>query len=173
MTELGEFRDGKDAFFKSDDDSPLTSGQKQNFEGLKYYPENERLRFEVDVEVFMNQNVMQMATSTGEVAAYQRWGIFRFEVDGQEASLTLYRDLQMGMLFLPFVDATAVEETYGSGRYLEPEIIGNDRIRIDFNLAYNPYCAYNQNWSCPIPPDENHVDVLIRAGEKIPSFTIH
>ena len=173
MTELSDYRDGKDAFFKAEADSPLTQEQKQSFKGLEYYSENENLRFEADVEVFVNQNVMQMATSTGDVAAYQRWGIFRFDVDGEEASLTLYRDLQMGILFLPFIDGTAVVETYESGRYLEPEIIGEDRIRIDFNLAYNPYCAYNENWSCPIPPDENHVNVAIRAGEKIPSFKKH
>ena len=81
MTDLGDYRDGKDAFFKTDTDSPLTPEQKQSFKGLEYYSENEKLRFEVDVEVFVNQNVMQMATSTGDVAAYQRWGIFRFDVD--------------------------------------------------------------------------------------------
>ncbi len=69
--------------------------------------------------------------------------------------------------FLPFADALAGDETYGAGRYLEPEPAGDDRLLIDFNLAYNPYCAYNPNWSCPITPAENRLKVAIRAGEKV------
>ncbi len=70
-------------------------------------------------------------------------------------------------IFLPFVDSQAGKGTYGAGRYLDPEQLPNGKFLIDFNLAYNPYCAYNENWNCPIPPTENKLDVPIRAGEKI------
>ena len=71
-----------------------------------------------------------------------------------------------GDFFLPFVDATAPDETYGAGRYLDIEPIGDGKFLIDFNYAYNPYCAYNDKWSCPIPPKENRLKVRIEAGEK-------
>ena len=72
-----------------------------------------------------------------------------------------------GELFLPFADATSGVETYGAGRYLEPEALPDGRMSVDFNYAYNPYCAYNERWSCPITPAENRIDVPIRGGERI------
>lgn len=166
MTELEEFRAQKDQFFGQHPQSPLTPGQQAHFDGLAYYPENPGLLVEAPVEEFPDKDVIQMTTSTGGVASYERWGQFSFDVDGQEARLTLYRDLDRGDLFLPFVDSKAGEETYGAGRYLEPELVDAQNVVIDFNLAYNPYCAYNENWSCPIPPFENRLQVPIQAGEK-------
>jgi uncharacterized protein (DUF1684 family) len=99
------------------------------------------------------------------VQRYHRYGRFTFEVDGQPAELTIFAG-EHGY-FLPFVDALANQETYGAGRYLEPEPLGGNRFRVDFNLAYNPYCAYNPNWSCPLTPFENRVKVEVRAGEKM------
>jgi uncharacterized protein (DUF1684 family) len=86
-------------------------------------------------------------------------------VDGQEAELTLYASPHG--FFLPFADSLAGTETYGAGRYLEPEPVGNGKFLVDFNLAYNPYCAYNEAWACPITPWENRLRVPIRAGEKV------
>jgi uncharacterized protein (DUF1684 family) len=97
------------------------------------------------------------------VQHYRRFGRFTFTVDGQEAQLTIFTDGQG--YFLPFVDAQAGKETYGAGRYLEPEPLPNGKFLVDFNLAYNPYCAYNENWSCPLTPAENRLKVAIRAGE--------
>jgi uncharacterized protein (DUF1684 family) len=88
-----------------------------------------------------------MQTSTGDVRTCQRYGRFTFSVDGQEASLTIYSG--DNGYFLPFVDALAGTETYGAGRYLEPEPLGGGVFLVDFNLAYNPYCAYGDQWSCP------------------------
>jgi uncharacterized protein (DUF1684 family) len=87
-------------------------------------------------------------------------------VDGQEAALTIYRDDE-GEYFLPFADALAGHETYGAGRYLEPLDLEDGKVRVDFNYAYNPYCAYNEGWSCPLTPRENRLKVPIRAGEKV------
>jgi uncharacterized protein (DUF1684 family) len=104
-----------------------------------------------------------MQTTTGDVQDYQRFGRFHFVADGQPAALTIYQS-EFGY-FLPFVDALAGSETYGAGRYLEPEEMADGRFLVDFNLAYNPYCAYNENWSCPITPSENRIKVPVRAGE--------
>lgn len=165
MTPLQDFRREKDAFFQSHPQSPLTPEQKRAFKELNYFPENPALRLEVTVEEFNPQATVTMQTSTGEVREYQRFGKFRFAVDGQEAELTVYSG-EHGF-FLPFVDSLAGTETYGAGRYLEPEPLGGGNFRVDFNLAYNPYCAYNDAWSCPLTPFENRVKVAVRAGEKL------
>jgi hypothetical protein len=96
---------------------------------------------------------------------YERVGKIRFTVDGEPAELTVFRN-EHGY-FLPFADALAGQETYGAGRYLEPEVLPDGRLHVDFNYAYNPYCAYNELYSCPITPPENRLQVPIRAGEKI------
>jgi hypothetical protein len=132
---------------------------------LQYFPENEALRLEVQTEPLLDQQPMQMQTSTGGVQTYVRHARFKFQVNRQEAELTIYQN-ENGY-FLPFVDALAGTETYPAGRYLEPEQLPGNRFLVDFNLAYNPYCAYNEMWSCPITPAENRLKVPIRAGEKL------
>jgi uncharacterized protein (DUF1684 family) len=163
---LAEFRRQKDEFFKHDPQSPLTREQKRKFTGLSYFPENPALRFDVEVEPFEAQETIEMQTTTGDVQVYRRYGRFHFQVDGQDAALTIYSN-EYGY-FLPFVDSLANQETYPAGRYLEPEPLANGKFMVDFNLAYNPYCAYNERWSCPLTPFENRLKVPIRAGEKIP-----
>jgi hypothetical protein len=106
-----------------------------------------------------------MQTSTGDVQVYERFGRLIFKVDGQPAELTIYHS-DSGW-FLPFVDSLAGKETYPAGRYLEPVYLEAGRFQVDFNLAYNPYCAYNDYWSCPLTPFENRLRVPIRAGEKL------
>jgi len=165
MSDLYDFRAEKDQFFASHPQSPLTAAQKQEFKGLTYFPENEGLRLEVEVQKFPQKNVVEIQTSTGEVRIYNRFGRFYFEIDGQEASLTIY-NTDFGY-FLPFVDSLANTETYGAGRYLEPEPLENGIFLVDFNMSYNPYCAYNELFSCPLTPFENRIKVPIRAGEKM------
>jgi len=165
MSELTAFRAEKDNFFKHHPQSPLTPEQRRDFASLQYFPENDALQLEVQVERLFDQQPMQMQTSTGGVQAYVRYGKFKFEVDGQPAELTIYQN-ENGY-FLPFVDSLAGKETYPAGRYLEPEPLPGDRFLVDFNIAYNPYCAYNEMWSCPITPAENRLKVPIRAGEKL------
>lgn len=165
MDELMHFREQKDDFFENSPQSPLTSDQKEDFEGLNYFPENDELRFELEIHEFEDQGEVQIQTNTGEVQTYLRYGQVEFKVDGEPASLTLYEN-ENG-LFLPFVDALAGDETYGAGRYLDPHELPGGKVLLDFNMAYNPYCAYNENWSCPLTPPENRLDVPIRAGEKV------
>src|SRR5690349_15186626 len=119
MTELEQFRARKDQFYATHPQSPLTPGQKQDFTGLNYFPENPDLRLEVVVDVFPEQTSIEMQTSTGGTQSYFRFGKFTFTVDGQEAVLTLYSNGHD--FFLPFADALAGVDTYPAGRYLEPE----------------------------------------------------
>ena len=166
MSELTEFRESKDHFMGHDPQSPLTDDQKRGFSGLKYYDENSALSLVITPEKFDNQEAIEMQTSTGDVAPFVRWGKISFEVESQPAQLTIYKDADSGEFFLPFADATSGSETYGAGRYLEVETLPDGRLLVEFNYAYNPYCAYNESWSCPLTPLENRIQVSIRAGEK-------
>ncbi len=165
MDELATFRAQKDDFFKSDPQSPLTPEQRRSFTGLHYFPENPNLRLELTPTALPRPDVVEMQTSTGDVQTYRRIGRIRFEVDGKKAELTIYEG--PNGFFLPFVDSLAGEETYPAGRYLEPEPLPGGRFLVDFNLSYNPYCAYNDHWSCPLTPFENRLRVPIRAGERL------
>ena len=166
MSNLEEFRQAKDHFMGHDPDSPLTPDQITAFTGLKYFTENSELIFELPVEIFDSNETIEVQTSTGDVSEYVRWGNIHFEVEGGSAQLTIFRDTQGPGYFLPFTDTTSGKESYGAGRYVEIEILKDGRIGIDFNMAYNPYCAYNEDWSCPLTPFENRLQVPIRAGEK-------
>ncbi|MDH5606278.1 MAG: DUF1684 domain-containing protein [Anaerolineae bacterium] len=164
MNQLQEFRKQKDQYFHRHAHSPLTAEQKAAFKGLNYFPENPALRFELEIEEFEEQAHIQMQTSTGDLQNYTRFGKVKFQVGGENAELTLYSG-EHGF-FLPFVDSQAGEITYGAGRYLEPEALPNGKLLLDFNMAYNPFCAYNENFSCPLPPAENRLSIAIQAGEK-------
>lgn len=164
MNEYLHFRAEKDEFFEFDPHSPLTDEQQADFEGLQYFPVDESLRFEIEIEPFSEQKEMLMQTTTGDVRTFTRYGLAHFAVEGEQASLTVYAN-EHGY-FIPFVDAQAGVETYGAGRYLDPAVTEDGKLILDFNLAYNPYCAYNEYYSCPLPPAENRLKVAIKAGEK-------
>jgi len=164
MSKLEQFRKEKDEFFRQSPQSPLLPEQQASFTGLSYFPENPELRLSVEVNRFPEEQEVKIQTNTGDVQTYRRFGRFKFEVEGQPAELTIFEN-ENGY-FLPFADSLAGQETYGAGRYLEPERRADGRFEVDFNLAYNPYCAYNERWSCPITPPENRLKVPIRAGER-------
>lgn len=169
MSELDDFRADKDAFFRDDPRSPLTDAQRASFEGLAYFSEDPSLvvRTPLERDGVDTDETIEMQTTTGGTQRYRRAGVVRFAVNGAPAQVTLFASPDMHELFLPFRDATSGRETYGAGRYLEVEPPGEDGgVEVDFNLAYNPYCAYNPEWSCPIPPGENWLAVPIRAGER-------
>jgi uncharacterized protein (DUF1684 family) len=164
-SELHEFRAEKDDFFGHDPRAPLTPAQQRTFKGLAYFAENPNLQIRAKIDRAVKPGEVRMATTTGEEQVYRRFGVVRFEVDGEAAELTLYGSAGSHDLFLPFRDATSGKETYGAGRYLDLHAHG-DEVVIDFNYAYNPSCAYNPDWSCPLPPAENWLRVPVRAGEK-------
>ncbi len=165
MTDLDTIRAQKDNFFSTHPQSPLTPEQKQVFKGLSYFAEDPDLRLEVSVDKFPEQIQFEMQTSTGQTQTYTRYGSFKLNLGGQLAELTIFASPHG--FFLPFVDGLAGQETYPAGRYLDPEHLAGDYFLVDFNLAYNPYCAYNEMWSCPLTPPENRLNLPIRAGERL------
>ena len=174
-TRLEGFRARKDTFFKSHEQSPLTPEQRETFTGLSYFPINEDLSLVVELDK-SGEGIgeeITVGTMSGEPKQYIRVGRIHFEVEGQPATLTVFQDKVSGKFFLPFRDSTAGEETYSVGRYLDPKARPDGKLQVDFNMAYNPYCAYNTGWSCAIPPFENRINVPIRAGESLPDFFSH
>lgn len=157
----------KDSFFKEYAASPLSEAQKETFTGLNYYVAMPSLDLIVEIKPFEKQDDVQVQTTTGETRWYRRYGEFTFKVSGEEARLTIYQTSHG--YFLPFVDTSAGTETYPAGRYLEPVEHEDGTFHVDFNQAYNPYCAYSEGYSCPITPAENRLKVAIRAGEKLPT----
>jgi uncharacterized protein (DUF1684 family) len=154
----------KDRFFRSSPHSPIAD--RVNFAGLAYYPPDPAYRYELALDRADQPDPLTFQTSTGDERTYHRIGTVDFVVDGEAATLALYQADHHDELFLPFRDATSGSETYGAGRYLEPELLSDGRVLLDFNLAYNPFCAYSDAYSCPLPPFENHLTIPIRAGEK-------
>ena len=166
MNELTDFRKAKDEFMATDHHSPLTPDQQRAFAGLSYFDEDPEFDFVLEPEEFETQEVVEMQTSTGDIASYIRWGKVTFEVEGQQADLTLFKDVDGEDFFLPFADATSGKDTYDAGRYIDPHVLDDGKVVVDFNQAYSPYCAYNEQWSCPLTPFENRLKVSIKAGEK-------
>jgi uncharacterized protein (DUF1684 family) len=177
---LDEMRQEKDEYFGSEPDSPIPPEERSDFAGLKYYPANLAYRVQAQIVPFDNPETVQMATTTGHIRQQLRYGELHFKVNGQDLRLTGYLDPhyaehhhghQHGVeLFIPFRDATSGKESYGAGRYLEVQVEENEDgaqvATLDFNLAYSPYCAYNEAYSCPLPPAENVLHAPIEAGEK-------
>lgn len=153
----------KDYYLRRDPYSPIED--RQSFTGLNYYPPDPQYRYTLSLRP-VEPEPLTFQTSTGDERVYLKIGTVEFKVEGQPAQLAVYKSEEHNDLFLPFRDATSGTETYGAGRYLEPAEIANGEILLDFNLAYNPYCAYSEAYSCPLPPLENWLKVAIQAGEK-------
>jgi uncharacterized protein (DUF1684 family) len=162
--------------FMAKESSPLEEGDLKTFVGLNYFSINESLSFKIKPEWLTDTVPIVLATSTGSDRELMPAAQLSFEVNGKKLSLWGYyffnqsgqkMVLNESVLFIPFSDETSGFSTYGSGRYLDIEIEGKpDSITLDFNYAYNPYCAYSNRYSCPFPPKENHLEIEILAGEK-------
>ncbi len=157
MNDLIDFRHEIDHFMKNHPQSPLDHDQRHDFQGLNYYEYNEDLLLDVKIERFPDDEpIVIMQTSTGDTQDYRRWGQFSFLIGDQPATLVIYSDPLGQEFFMPFKDATNGKESYGAGRYMDSHRpgmrrIGNDSFEIDFNYAYNPYCAYSVAYfSCPL-----------------------
>lgn len=164
IQQLLERRRAKDEFFAKSHQSPLGHEGRHGFDGLSYYEPDPGLVFDLEVEPAEGDEV-RVQTSDGHERVYQRAGKVSFSVGGERAELTLFDTGHSGY-FVPFRDATSGKETYGAGRYLDLEPNDDGTVTIDFNDAYNPLCAYNEAYSCPLPPVENWLKVPIEAGEK-------
>ena len=155
--------------------SPLTKEDIKTFKALEFFEIDENYNIEADFELTPNTSIFEMPTTTDRLPLYRKYGIAHFKINGKKMDLSIYQNQQLmtdfsykDYLFLPFNDATNGTATYGGGRFIDLEIPseGSRKIRIDFNKAYNPYCAYNHTYSCPIPPSENNLPVEIPAGVK-------
>jgi uncharacterized protein (DUF1684 family) len=160
----------KDAAFKSGEESPIPPQDRPSFHGLAYYPIDPGLRFSVTLHRYPSPRHVRLGTNTGEIRSGLRYGYFEFQVGSQVCRLQVYRledAPDRPALFVPFRDSTSGRETYGAGRYIDLKENTSGIYDLDFNRAYNPSCAYNSDYSCPIPPAENTLNVPVRAGEKL------
>ena len=167
--DVESFRKEKNVYFGSDADSPIPEEDRNPFKGLKYFPPSLEYRVKARLSRFEKPEAITMATSKGAIRPYLKYGEFVFELHGRKLRLFAYKaadDRFDRSLFVPFTDETSGRESYGAGRYLELEEAKSDEHTLDFNMAYNPYCAYNENYVCPLPPRENRVHLAVRAGEK-------
>lgn len=165
--ELTESRKAKDSFLRLSTNSPLTNSQKVSFMGLTYFEYDQAFRFQVGLEPCPAEEI-PIRTNSGDVRTYLRAGCLVFEVEGEAQRLTALATGEDEDLFLPFSDATSRKETYPGGRYLDlPRPQEDGIVLLDFNYAYNPYCAYSSAWTCPLPPTENKLSAAIRAGERV------
>lgn len=164
-------RKEKEDFFRNDEESPIAPELRSKFKGLNYFPVDVSYRLTADLTLIPPTDTasLLLQTTTGEERLMRRYGIARFRLNGEAHQLTLFVSNESPwVLFVPFNDPTNGKETYQTGRYMDiPVPKGRrDQIVLDFNTAYNPYCAYSDNYSCPIPPPENRLKVPILAGEK-------
>lgn len=169
IARIEQVRKEKDQSFQADDDSPF--GDSIAFNGLKYFPVDARYRINARLTEINPKKAIVLPTSDGRQKSYLEYAYAEFELDGVKNKLLILEIMDMGpyrgTLFLAFADKTSAAETYGAGRYLDvKKVPGATSVTLDFNEAYNPYCAYNDNFSCPFPPPENVLAVAIKAGEK-------
>jgi uncharacterized protein (DUF1684 family) len=165
------FRKEINAEYASKDKSPLTDEDKAHFKGLPFFPIDEKYFVIAEFVRTENEKPFGMKTSTSRLPMYEKYGELHFTIEGKLLKLNVYRSLDLAKqeqykdyLFLPFSDLTNGKETYLGGRYIDLKIPQGNTMAIDFNQAYNPYCAYNHKYSCPAVPQENVLDVEIRAG---------
>ncbi len=164
-------RDQKDTYFAIHPQSPIPLDDRDAFTGLAYYPPDQAYRFELKLHEHAQKTKVPMTYTAGETKEFLRWGEFRFMIGGDAQVLQVYKSSpEDPAFFLPFRDATSGGETYGAGRYLDlkPERHQTEEGTwiLDFNQAYNPWCAYNTAYTCPFVPPENWLDVAIPVGEK-------
>jgi len=176
-TVLQHFRESRNELFARHSQSALDHEQKQKFQGLRYFPYNPAMCVEANIERDVEPQVLSVAMNAEESMTMTTVGRLYFTLEGVKVALSLYwLNIYGGGLFLPFRDTTSPAESYGGGRYLFDTIKGSDflpvpgalrdeRILLDFNYAYNPSCAYNDRWVCPLAPIENRLKVPVRAGE--------
>ena len=179
LHDLARFRAARDDLFRTHPQSPIPGPDRAAFAGLDYFPPDPAYRVRATLEPAADESELEIDTGGEDGAVrYRRAGRLALRLPGGEVRLTLFRMLGYGGgLFLPFRDATAGTATYGGGRYLVDSVKmtlggaltvepGSDEVHLDFNYAYNPSCAYDPRWRCPLSPPENRVDIAITAGER-------
>jgi uncharacterized protein len=172
IKKVTEWRKQKDIDYKDAEKTMLTKELMKDFTALKYYPIDYVQRVTSKLTKFNDGRTFTIKTTGGQDYEYLIYARADFELSGKKEFLNVYiskRSVESGRkkgaLFIPFYDETSGDETYGGGRYLVLDLPDNEELVLDFNMAYNPYCVYNPDHSCPIPPRENHLDFKVEAGE--------
>jgi len=160
-----KIRKDTDTFFKHSEDSPLTPEQKRSFEGLTNFPVNEELNLKIELHKNEHPEEVIILATKGDERKYLRFGYIEFTYEGKDNRLTVFKPPEDDYLFIPFKDKTSGIESYGGGRYIELEPLPDGLYTLDFNLAYIPYCAYNDRFSCTLVPSENFLEIKIPAGQ--------
>jgi len=170
---LTEFQKELNAFYKDASKSPLKKKDLKNFKGLDFYKFDSTYVVKAKFKRTPNEKPFKMKTTTDRLPNYVKFGIIEFQLEGKTHELNIYQNLDIlddegyeDYLFLPFLDNTNGEGSYAGGRYVEARIPEGNILVIDFNKAYNPYCSYNDKYSCPIVPRENYIDANVFAGVK-------
>lgn len=168
-----EFQRTLNAEFKDASKSPLKDKERRDFKGLAFFEFDSAYVVNATFKRTPEEAPFKMKTTTDRLALFMKYGEITFTLNNESFQLNIYQDQDLlneegfkDYLFLPFLDDTNGEETYGAGRYIDLEIPEGNMMTIDFNTAYNPYCAYNEKYSCPIVPRENYVGVAVKAGVK-------
>ena len=162
----------KDRFLAEHRQSPIPPDQRDDFDGLAYFAPDPDYRVEATVSVYDDPDTVTMDTSDGREVRYRRVVTFAFDLASETYELAGYQQARDDgdTVFVPFRDKTTGQETYDGGRYIELEpdrdLVEGDRVTIDFNLAYSPFCAYSETFSCPLPPEENWLETTVEAGEQ-------
>jgi uncharacterized protein (DUF1684 family) len=171
--EILAHRKEQEAEFKSKSKSPLPPKDRKRFKHLNYCPINLKYRVNAQFVKTETPDLFKMKTTTERLPDYRKYGEVHFEIDGESFTLEVYQSPDImkrpgyeDYLFIPFTDLTNGHETYEVGRYLELRIPKDEKIILDFNQCYNPYCSYSPKFSCPIPPAANNLNIAIPAGEK-------
>jgi len=173
VKEIEAFRASENEKFGTKETTILTPRDFRKFKELEFYPIDLNFRIEAKFVRTPNETPFLMPTTTARLPEYVKYAEAHFEIDGKPFQLNLYQSTTphedpqyKNHLFLPFTDYTSGDGSYGGGRFIDTYIPEGDIIVIDFNQSYNPYCAYNSKYSCPIPPKENDLLVRIEAGVK-------
>lgn len=167
LESLERFRSEKDQYLRGADDSPIPLSERPAFPGLSYFPPDTTFAVAAEFESFADPEPVTMMMTSGDPVTMERAGTFSFRIGGRSAELTAYRNPEHPeRYFLPFRDATNGKETYWAGRYLDVARKEGKTYLLDFNYAYNPYCAYNHAYACPVVPMENILTAAIPAGER-------
>lgn len=171
-----EYQQKLNAVFKDASKSPLKNKDLKSFKGLDFFPVDSSYIIIASIEKTPDTPFLGMATNTEEKSYYRKFGILTFTLKEKEIQLTLYKSLEESenpvfedYLFLPFTDETSGIDSYGGGRYMDvfkSKINTNGTLELNFNNTYNPYCAYNDDYSCPLTPRDNHLSMEILAGVK-------
>ncbi|MBP4137178.1 DUF1684 domain-containing protein [Flavobacterium geliluteum] len=171
--EVEKFQSTINAEYTDAKTSPLMEEDLKTFKTLEFFPINKNYFVDAKFVKANNEKVFEMKTTGKRTPKYIKYGTVFFIIDGVALQLNVYRNIELSKqeeykdhLFLPFSDVTSGKESYIGGRYIDLKIPKGDTIAIDFNQAYNPYCAYNHKYSCPIVPLENDLKVAIKAGVK-------